>query len=188
MGDDVVALWSRVLQVIIGSKLFLRTRYLNDSVVLENTIKRFAARGIASNRLVLEGTLSTRAELFESYNRVDIALDPFPYSGTTTSVEGLWMGVPVITLMGDRFLSHIGESIVSNAGLVDWIAENDDDYVAKAVMHTTDLERLSTLRAQLRKKVLASPLFDAPRFARNFEAALWGMWERWPNSQGIHLI
>ncbi len=185
MGDDVVTLWSRVLNTIIGSKLFLRTRYLNDLVVLKNTIKRFAAHGIASDRLILEGKLSTRAEMFEAYNRVDIALDPFPYSGTTTSVEGLWMGVPVITRRGDRFLSHIGESIASNAGLVDWIAKNDDDYVAKSVMHTTDLERLSTIRAHLRQQVLVSPLFDASRFARHFEAALWGMWEKSQNDQRI---
>jgi predicted O-linked N-acetylglucosamine transferase (SPINDLY family) len=185
MGDDVLALWSRMLHAISGSKLFLRNRHLSDSAVLENTVKRFATHGIASNRLILEGTYSTRTELFEAYNLVDIALDPFPYAGTTTSVEGLWMGVPVITKRGDRFLSHVGESIVSNAGLVDWIAEDDDDYVAKAIMHTTDLKRLSTLRATLRQRVLASPLFDAPRFARHFETALWGMWERWQESQGI---
>lgn len=115
--------------------------------------------------------------MFESYNRIDIALDTFPYTGTTTSVEGLWMGVPVITRRGDRFLSHVGESVVNNAGLADWIAEDDDDYVAKAVAHTQNLNQLADLRAGLRQQALASPLFDAPRFARHFEEALWGMWQ-----------
>ena len=89
------------------------------------------------------------------------------------------MGVPTITRRGDCFLSHIGESIAHNAGLADWIAENDDDYVAKAVICTTDLRRLAALRATLRQQVLVSPLFDASRFARHLETTLWGMWERW---------
>lgn len=75
--------------------------------------------------------------------------------------------------------SHLGESIAQNAGLADWIAENDDDYATKAATRAVDLEDLAGLRASLRERVLASPLFDAPRFARHLEAALWGMWERW---------
>ncbi len=183
MGNAVVALWSRVLHAVSGSSLFLRTRHLSDLALLENTIKRFAAHGIASNRLILEGASSPWKDLFEAYHRVDIALDPFPYTGTTTSVESLWMGVPLITRRGNHFLSRIGESILYNAGLADWIAENDDDYVAKAVMYAADLERLSSLRARLRAQVLASPLFDAPRFARHLEEALWSMWEKWQNDQ-----
>ena len=88
------------------------------------------------------------------------------------------MGVPAITRRGDRFLPHIGESIAHNAGLADWIAENDDDYLEKALHHTADIGRLADLRSTLRPQVLASPLFDAPRFARHLEAALWAMWER----------
>jgi hypothetical protein len=121
--------------------------------------------------------------MLEAYNRVDIILAPFPYGGGTTSAEGLWMGVPAIARRGDRFLPHIGESIAHNAGLADWIAENDDDYVAKAVLHTADLGRLAALRKRLRAQVLASPLFDAPRFARHLEAALWGMWEQRQGSE-----
>lgn len=116
--------------------------------------------------------------MLAAYNQVDIILSPFPYPGGTTSVEGLWMGVPAITRRGDCFLPHIGESIAHNAGLPDWIAEDDDDYVAKAALHTADLERLAVLRGMLREKVLASPLLDAPRFARHLEAAFRGMWER----------
>jgi predicted O-linked N-acetylglucosamine transferase (SPINDLY family) len=95
------------------------------------------------------------------------------------------MGVPVLTKRGDRFLSHMGESIMHNAGLSDWIADDDDDYVAKAIARTSNLERLAALHAGLRQQVLASPLFDAKQFARNFEAALWGMWQNRQMQQGI---
>ncbi|MBN1665298.1 MAG: tetratricopeptide repeat protein [Deltaproteobacteria bacterium] len=177
MNDDVVALWSRVLQSVSGSRLFLKTKQLSDPALCDAVRRRFAACGIPSDHLILEGH-SPRAAALAAYNRVDIALDPFPYPGGTTSVEALWMGVPVITRRGDRFLSHVGESIARNAGLADWIAADDDDYVLKAVIHTSNLERLAALRAGLREQVLASPLFDAARFAGHFERALWGMWER----------
>ena len=177
MNAAVVALWAKVLQAVPHSRLFLKANQLNDPGVHDTTRQRFAACGITPDRLVLEGT-SPRAKMLEAYHRVDIILGPFPYPGGTTSVEGLWMGVPAITRRGDCFLSHIGESIAHNAGLADWIAENDDDYVAKAMIHTADLGRLAALRA-LRPQALASPLFAAPRFARHLEAALWGMWERW---------
>jgi protein O-GlcNAc transferase len=178
MNDTVVALWARVLQAVPGSRLFLKTKQLEDQTVCETTRQRFRAHGIEPESLILEGA-SPRLRLLEAYNRVDIALDPFPYGGGTTTYEVLWMAVPIITLKGDRFLSRCGQSLAYNAGLADWIAEDDDDYVAKAVMHTQDLKQLSALRTGLRQQVLASPLFDAPRFARHLEAALWGMWERW---------
>jgi len=114
---------------------------------------------------------------------VDIALDPFPYPGGTTSAEALWMGVPVLTKRGDCFLSHVGETIAHNAGLVHWIASDADDYVTKAVEFASDVAALAWLRAGLRAQVLASPLFDAPRFARHFEEALWGMWQHWLDTQ-----
>ena len=91
------------------------------------------------------------------------------------------MGVPFITLRGDRFVSHVGESIVRNIGLAEWIAGDEEEYVVKAQSHAADLENLAKLRAGLRQQVLASPLYDGPRFARNFEEAVWGMWERFEN-------
>ena len=187
VNDTVIALWSRVLHAVPRSVLFLRTKQLTNESIQENIIRQFAIHGIARERLILEGSYVTRKELFEEYNRVDISLDPFPYTGTTTSAEGLWMGVPVLTRKGDRFLSHVGESIAHNSGLVDWIAEDDDDYVAKAIMHTANLERLATLRSGLRAQVLASPLFDAPRFARHFEEALWGMWKQY-SEKNTHTV
>lgn len=176
MTDAVVAVWSRILRAVPGSRLLLKTKRLAEAAVRETTAQRFEAHGIDRGRLLLEWG-APRAELLAAYRRVDIALDPFPYPGGTTSVESPWMGVPVLTRRGDAFLSRIGEGIAHNAGLADWIAESEDDYVAKAAAFAADLAGLARLRSSLRERVLASPLFDAPRFARHLEDALWGMWE-----------
>ena len=94
------------------------------------------------------------------------------------------MGVPTVTRHGDRFLSRVGESIAHNAGLSDWIGADNDDYVAKAVAHAGDIARLAALRTGLREQALQSPLFDAARFARHFEAALSDMWQTHLDKQG----
>jgi len=184
VNEKVIALWAKLLHAVPGSRLFLKTRQLNTSELCNLMGQSFANLGISPERLILEGS-SPRAELLASYQRVDIALDPFPYPGGTTSAESIWMGVPLITRRGDRFLSRMGETILHNTGLADWIAEDDDDYVAKAVYFAGDLARLAGIRANLRQQALAAPLFDAPRFARNFEAALWGMWQKWEAEQGV---
>ena len=183
MNDAVVALWAKILSAVPGAKLFLKYSQLNDAAVREATLQRYAMQGIGADRLILEGS-SPRAEYLASYHRVDIALDPFPYPGGTTSMESLWMGVPVLTRRGDRFLAHAGETIACNARLNEWIANDNDDYVAKAVSFASDLDHLAKLRARLRKQVMLSPLFDAPRFASNFEQAMWGMWEQWLEQKG----
>lgn len=175
MNDGVVDVWARILQAVPRSRLFLKARQLDDAPTRETTIARFAARGIDASRLTLEGS-SPRAEYFAAYNRIDIALSPFPYPGGTTSVEGLWMGVPVLCRRGDRFLSNICASMLHSAGLTEWIAEDSDDYVAKAVAFAADAARLAKLRSSLRATVLGSPLCDAPRYARHLEAALAAMW------------
>jgi protein O-GlcNAc transferase len=178
MNDAVVALWARVLSAVPGSRLFLKTKLLDSDQARQNVIHRFANHGIDAERLILEGA-APRAELLAAYHRVDIALDPFPYPGGTTSVEALWMGVPVISLTGETFLSRIGESILQNARLPDWIAADENAYVAVATRHANDLQRLSSLRKNLRQQVLDSALFDAPRFALYFEKALRDMWVNW---------
>ncbi len=183
MNDAVVAVWSNILQSVPKSRLLLKTKQLSDAVICKQTFQRFAARGIAPDRLLLGGILASRDEHLAAYNKVDIALDTFPYPGVTTSAEALWMGVPVLSMQGNSFLSCTAASIANNAGLPDWVAADEADYVAKAVAYASDLERLAALRSVLREQVLASPLFDAPRFARNFEDALWGMWARYQAQQ-----
>jgi predicted O-linked N-acetylglucosamine transferase (SPINDLY family) len=178
MNDQVVAVWAKVLQSTPHSKLFLKAAQLNEVSMQQNTVARFVAHGIDPARLMIEGA-EPREKYLAAYGRVDIALDPFPYPGGTTTVEGLWMGVPAVTLAGTCFLARQGVGILMNAGLAEWIASDADDYVARTVLHAADLPRLSALRERLRQQALASPLFDAPRFARHFEAALRGMWFRW---------
>jgi predicted O-linked N-acetylglucosamine transferase (SPINDLY family) len=110
---------------------------------------------------------------------VDVALDPFPYTGGATTTESLWMGVPVLTLRGDRYIGHQGETLLRAAALPDWIATDQDDYVRKALQLAADREGLARLRAGLRARTASSPLFDARRFARDLEAAWRGMWAAW---------
>ena len=178
MNEDVVTLWSRVLSAIPGSRLYLKAKQLTESSVQEKVLNRFAARGIDSARLRLEGQ-SSRADYLKSYQAVDIALDPFPFPGGTTTVEALWMGVPVLTLPGERFLSRQGAGLLANAGLPDWIATGKDDYVARAIAHAANLEGLALLRGRLRAQVLASPIFDAARFAGHLQEAFRSMWKKW---------
>jgi protein O-GlcNAc transferase len=105
-------------------------------------------------------------------------LDTFPYPGGTTTCEALWMGVPTLTLAGDSLLARQGASLLMAAGLAEWVAASRQEYIAKAITLASNKSELAVLRAGLRQQVLASPLFDAPRFARHFEDALWGMWQR----------
>jgi protein O-GlcNAc transferase len=178
MNDGVVGLWSRVLTAVPGSRLFLKAPQLGEPTVRKSVLERFGTHGIGAERLILEAAES-RAGYLAAYNRVDIALDPFPFPGGTTSAESLWMGVPVLTLTGERFLSRQGVSLLQNVGLPEWIAANGEDYVARAVSHAGDLPRLARLREGLRQQLLVSPFCDAPRFARHFADALRGMWAQW---------
>jgi predicted O-linked N-acetylglucosamine transferase (SPINDLY family) len=115
----------------------------------------------------------------DQYGQVDIALDPFPYNGTTTTCDALWMGVPVITLRGDRHAGRVGASLLSHVGLTALIAESLDDYVAKAAALAADLDRLTALRAALRQRLIASPIGDPQGFARTLEGAYRDLWHRW---------
>ena len=173
---DVVLLWSRILNAIEGSRLFLKSGQLGDRDIVRSTVEMFAMAGVGQDRLILEGP-SNRKDYFLAFNRVDIALDPFPFPGGTTSIEGLWMGVPVITLRGDRFIAHNGETIAHNTGQSSWIADNEADYLAKAIFFSSHLKELSEIRSGLRSKILSSPLFDSDRFAQNFEDILTFMWK-----------
>ena len=178
IGENVVALWSRLLHAQPGARLMIKAQGLEVAGTREATAARFARHGIGSERLILEGA-SPRREYFAAYNRIDIALSPFPYPGGTTTAEALWMGVPVLGMKGERFVTHICESLLHNAGLGDWVAGGEEAYLAKALAFAGDAASLQTLRATLRERLLASPLCDARRFARNLEAAFEGMWQRY---------
>lgn len=183
MNDAVVALWAKVLHAVPGSRLFLKAKGLADPRHRQQILERYAEHSIGSERMVFEG-VSSRQEYLMAYRRVDIALDPFPYAGGATTADALWMGVPVLTLRGDRFIGHQGETILRNARLADWIASSKNDYVYKATASGADLATLAQLRSHLRTQLLVSPVCDAPSFARNFEDALGKMWQGWCEEQG----
>ncbi|MDN7492155.1 tetratricopeptide repeat protein [Burkholderia sp. AU45274] len=182
IGDDVVRAWSRILHTLPDARLLLKAHELGREGVRDATVARFARHGIDASRLILEGG-SPRAEYFDAYHRIDVALSPFPYPGGTTTAEALWMGVPVLGMKGGRFVTHICESVLHAAGMGEWVADGEDAYVAKAIAAVRDRERLATLRAGLRAQLLASPLCDARRFAAHLEAAFIGMWQRYTNSE-----
>ncbi|HEY4084088.1 MAG TPA: tetratricopeptide repeat protein [Burkholderiaceae bacterium] len=167
----VIALWSRLLQALPTARLLLKNNALGAARTREDLLARFAAQGIGADRLVLENA-SPRADYLVSHRRVDLALDPFPYPGGTTSADALWMGVPVLTLPGASALSRQGESLLRNLGLPDWVARDERDYLDRAIAHAGNLPALAALRSSLRERLLASPLCDALRFAAHLEAAL----------------
>jgi len=177
VNDDVVKLWSKILLSIPNSKLILKNNHLDNKKILEKTLLRFKKNNVDENRLLLLGHSKTRKELLETYNKIDIALDPFPFQGNTTTCESIWMGVPVLTLKGDRYLFHFGESINSNLDMQDWIAKDCNDYINKAINFSSKTDHLSKVRKNLREKCLKSPVFDQVRFAEYFSNMLWEMWK-----------
>ena len=176
-----VQMWARVLQRVPQSCLLLKTKQLADVSVCKAVQERFADHGIAADRLLLEGP-SPRADLLACYNRVDIALDPSPYGGGTTTAEALWMGVPVVTLRGGTWVGRVSESILSTVGLSDLVASSEEDYVALAAELAADQNRRTAFHANLRNRLTDSPFCDGAGFTRHLEDSYRGMWKRWCES------
>jgi len=177
----VLKLWSRVLASVPAARLRLQNKALGDPVIRDTVLQRLRRHRIDPARVDLMGQM-TRADYLAAHAAVDFILDTFPYPGGTTTCEALWMGVPTLTLAGRTLLARQGASLLTTAGLSAWVAHDEDGYVRMAVANASDLDQLATLRAGLREQVARSPLFDAPRFSRNLEAALWQMWRSRPRS------
>ena len=148
----------------------------------ERYLQLFAAHGIAPERIEFEPRLPA-PEYQALRSRVDIALDAYPMNGGTTTCETLWMGVPLVTLSGDRFVSRAGASLLATVGLAQCIALDEDGYLAIASGLAADLPRLGQLRASLRQDMRKSPLMDGARFTRNLEALYRQLWREWCNAQ-----
>jgi protein O-GlcNAc transferase len=176
VGDEVLAAWGKIFAALPGARLRWQSKQLGDAAVAQQQRSRLREHGIDAARVSLHGSASREAYL-AAHAEVDLVLDTFPYPGGTTTCEALWMGVPTVTLAGDTLLSRQGASLLAAAGLDDWVATNVKDYIAKAIAMANDTPKLMTLRKGLREQVNTSPLFDAKRFAKNFEDALWGMWQ-----------
>lgn len=181
--DAQLAEWARLLEAVPGSRLMLKGRGLGDHAVQERYLLRFARAGLPAERVELVERTAGNAEHLALYGRVDIALDTFPYHGTTTTLEALWMGVPVVTKRGDRHASRVGASLLTALGRPQWIAENTEDYVRIATALAQDRAALAELRGSLRGELQRSALMDAAGQTERFALALRQCWNAWCESR-----
>jgi predicted O-linked N-acetylglucosamine transferase (SPINDLY family) len=175
INDAVISLWARVLKAVPRSTLLLKWRSFSDPFLQGRVRADFAAYGVDGQRIRFDGA-TPHPDMLRQYRDVDIALDPFPFSGGLTTCEALWMGVPVVTLPGARPLSRQTHAVLHAIGRPEWSASSDDDYVAIAARLARDPTELSRSRHGLREQLRTSPLCDAPRFARDLEAVYRKMW------------
>lgn len=179
LSDAAVSLWARTLIGVPGSVLVLRHTALGEPDVRAKTVARFAAQGIDPARIRPEPPVATHRELFEAYTRLDVALDPLPFNGGTTTCESLLAGVPVLTLPGERSCSRVGLSLLTSAGLPELVARDEPRFIELAQALASDAPRLAALRERLPAQVRASALCDTNRFGASFEHALRRMWRAW---------
>ncbi len=179
---DVIRVWSDILKAVPGSRLILKSESLDDSKTREQLIDTFAGNDIHEDRLELVSWLPSRADHMALYSRVDIGLDPFPYNGTTTTCEALWMGVPVICMRGDRHASRVSASILQHAGLPECIADSEQELVQLAGRLADDTEQLAELRGSLRSRMQNSDLMNLPQFTRDLEQVYRQIWSDWCDS------
>ena len=178
----LLGLWARILHEVPGSRLMLKYHGLQDREVKDDLLAFFRQKGITPERIELLGHVKDYPAHMRLYNKADIALDTYPYHGTTTTCDALWMGTPVIVLAGEHHVSRVGVSLLNNVGLGFLIAGSPEAYVGKAVALASERENLLSLRRKLRGMMLASPLMDAPRFAGHLETAYRRMWHEWCSS------
>jgi predicted O-linked N-acetylglucosamine transferase (SPINDLY family) len=178
LNDQTVAAWARILKAVPDSRLLLRYRFFEDEVLQNVTLMRFAAHGVAPHRIVFAGAVS-QPQYYESYAEVDLALDPAPCNGGTTSMDAVANGVPVITMKGADYYAQTGVQVLEPLGLVDLITADWDAYVAKAVELASDVQGLNALRHRVRAAFDASPRRDEAGFTRRLESEFRDMFEHW---------
>jgi len=178
LNPQVIELWCRILRQVPGARLVLKYGGIENAVSRNEFGRQFAQHGVTPDRVEMLGHSSYREYLGE-YRRIDIALDPFPHAGGLTTCDALWMGVPVVTWPGETFASRQSLSHLATVGLSGTVAQTADDYVRRAVEWANNLARLADTRCRLRAQMAASPLCDAPRFARQLMELLREVWRRW---------
>ncbi len=170
--DATIEAWARILGAVPSARMLLKNSRLGDSSNRNDLLSRFSRLGIEPGRLTLEGP-QEHFDFLRAYGRIDVALDPFPYNGGTTTTEALWQGVPVLSFNGDRWAGRTSRSLLSAAGLGDWVADDAAGYVATAIelasAHGT-APRLNALRASMRERLRASAVCDSAGLCRDLEA------------------
>jgi len=177
--DTMIGLWARVLRAVPDARLRLKGAGLEKPAQRAEFAARFAPHGLAADRCEFSGRTATNAGHLACYGEIDIALDTAPYNGTTTTCEALWMGVPVVSLKGDRHMARVGASLLAAAGHSDWAAATADAYVERAVALAADPARLDELRSKLRDDLRGGPLLEHAGQAGAFGEALRATWTAW---------
>lgn len=175
----VVEHWASILHAVPDSQLILKGKSFRDKTARQHCSDLFIQQGIPGKRIELIGWTASKEQHLALYNRVDIALDTFPYNGTTTTCEALWMGVPVVTLAGSRHAGRVGVSLMHATGMSQLVTDNPESYRQLAVSLAADKEQLTNMRQQLRSRLSASALLDGRRHARDMEQAWRDLWRRW---------
>jgi predicted O-linked N-acetylglucosamine transferase (SPINDLY family) len=183
ISDHTVQLWAGVLQAVPRSRLLLKSLSFADERLRTRFKRRFIDAGIAAERLEMLPP-DDRRQFYREYRHLDIALDPVPYNGGTTTCEALWMGVPVIARRGDLFRGRMAAAILEIIGLPELAADTPEGYISAAVRLADDPARLAALHAGLRDRVASSPLCDGARAARELEQAYMQMWHELPAARG----
>jgi predicted O-linked N-acetylglucosamine transferase (SPINDLY family) len=180
--SECITIWAKTLKMLPASRLLLKAKNFLNAEVRNRALEMFFKEGIPADRVeLLQLEPSTRQHL-NLYNQIDIGLDTFPYNGTTTTCEALWLGVPVITLAGNAHVSRVGVSLLSNVGAEELIAKTGEEYIEIAVNLARDVERLKSFRRGLRALMAQSSLTDARQFTGNLENSYRMMWEHWCKS------
>ena len=179
LGDRTLHTWAQILHQVPESRLILKAQGLSQPAAHDATRDRLKALGIDESRVDLISYTPTLKEHLDLYARMDIALDPLVYNGTTTTCEALWMGVPVLTMRGQTHASRVGASLLTCIGATELIASDANDYIAKAVGLARERGTLDTYRQSLRASVQASPLCDGPDYARRVQTAFRALWADW---------
>ncbi len=174
---EVIKLWAKLLKAVPGSHLLLKSNQLVDKEIELNFLELFEKQGIDKDRLEIYAGLPEKKDHLALYSKIDIGLDPFPFNGVTTTCEALWMGVPTVTLLGDRHPGRVCASILNHIGLREFVAKDLESYVEIAVQYAKNPKRLAIIRQELRARMKVSKLCDQPTFARSIENAYKDMWD-----------
>ena len=179
LNDELVRIWSAILQQLPGSRILLKNSAFSFESPQREVLTAFARHGVGAERIGFLGYVASRREHLAAYERIDIALDTFPYTGTTTTCESLIMGVPVITRSGRDHRSRVGAALLHAVGLDSLVTTDENAYIDAAVRLANDLQQLEKLRNGLRERMQMSALMDSSSFTKELERQLLAAWERW---------
>lgn len=181
--DDMLDRWAEILRACPDSRLLIKCQAGGDPGVSNRLFDAMAKRGIAEDRLTVVGECDF-ATYLQVWSQVDLALDTYPFNGCITTLEGLWMGVPIVTLSGEVYVSRVGRDILERLDLSIFATDGMDEYVAKALAFARQPDALSQIRAGLRQRLLASPICQPARWTQALERAYRDMWRAWCRGGG----